>query len=79
VKEFNIREVFGKYGKMKELHLYEGYCFIEYYDYRAAQEAILYMDGKKVLSYPDRLTVEPALKVADQDPKVHFRDRKTNQ
>jgi arginine/serine-rich splicing factor 4/5/6 len=47
VRERDLEDEFKRYGHIKNTELKRGYAFIEYEDYRDADEAIKDMDGRK--------------------------------
>lgn len=58
VTEQDLEHEFKSFGHIKELKLKTGYAFIEYDDYRDAQEAIKKKDGFKLNGA--RIVVQPA-------------------
>lgn len=48
VREDDLDYYFRKYGHIRNLQLKRGFAFIEYEDYKDAEEAIHQMDGKKL-------------------------------
>ena len=58
VTEQDLEHEFKSFGHIKELKLKTGYAFIEYDDYRDAQEAIKEKDGFKLNG--SRIVVQPA-------------------
>jgi arginine/serine-rich splicing factor 4/5/6 len=47
VRERDLEDEFKRYGHIRNIELKRGYAFIEYEDYRDADEAIRDMDGRK--------------------------------
>jgi len=47
VRERDLEDEFKRYGRIRNIELKRGYAFIEYEDYRDADEAIRDMDGRK--------------------------------
>ena len=48
LREDDLNYYFRKYGHIRNLQLKKGYAFIEYDDYKDAEDAIHEMDGKKI-------------------------------
>ena len=48
LREDDLKYYFRKYGHIRNLQLRKGYAFIEYDDYKDAEDAIHEMDGKKI-------------------------------
>lgn len=48
LREDDLDYYFRKYGRIRNLQLKKGYAFIEYDDYKDAEDAIHEMDGKKI-------------------------------
>jgi len=44
----DLKDMFRKFGKIREITLKRGYCFIEFYDHHDADDAIDRMNGEKV-------------------------------
>jgi len=54
----DLKDLFKKYGKIREILLKNGYAFIEFDDYRDADEAANEMDGKSFEG--QKIIVQPA-------------------
>lgn len=48
-RERDVEKFFRKYGRIKEISLKNGYCFVEFEDYRDADDAVYECNGKDVL------------------------------
>ncbi len=57
-RERDIEKFFRKYGRIREISMKNGYCFVEFEDYRDADDACYELNGKDFLG--DRVTVEIA-------------------
>merc|ERR1712223_242384 len=66
-REKDIERFFRKFGRIREISLKNGFCFVEFDDYRDADDACYEMNGRDLLG--DRVTVE----IARGTP--HGRDR----
>merc|ERR1712010_206310 len=55
----DVKDMFRKYGKIREISLKKGYAFVEFYDRHDADEAIDRMDGERV-DGGNRLVMERA-------------------
>jgi arginine/serine-rich splicing factor 4/5/6 len=60
VREKDLDYEFRKFGTIKNIQLKRGYAFIEYEDYKDAEDAIKEMDGKKLEG--QRIVVQHARK-----------------
>lgn len=58
VNERDLERFFRGYGRMREVLLKNGYGFVEFDDYRDADDAVYELNGKKILGV--RVTVERA-------------------
>jgi arginine/serine-rich splicing factor 4/5/6 len=58
IREKDLDQEFAKYGNIKSISLKNGFAFIEYEDYRDADDAIENMDGKTFEG--QKLTVQHA-------------------
>ena len=61
VREKDLDYEFRRFGTIRSIQLKRGYAFIEYDDYKDAQEAIAEMDGKKFEG--QRIAVQSASKI----------------
>ncbi len=48
IREKDLEYEFRRYGTIKNIQLKRGYAFIEYEDYKDAEDAIKEMDGKRL-------------------------------
>ncbi|CAG9765636.1 unnamed protein product [Ceutorhynchus assimilis] len=58
VRERDLEKFFRNYGRIKEISLKNGYAFMEFEDYRDAEDAVYEMNGKDLMG--ERITVERA-------------------
>lgn len=58
VRERDLERFFKGYGRITEILIKKGYGFVEFEDYRDADDAVYEMNGKKLLG--ERVTIEPA-------------------
>lgn len=58
VRERDIERFFKGYGVIKEILLKKGYCFVEFDDYRDADDAVYELNGKELMG--ERVSVEKA-------------------
>jgi len=61
VRERDLEDEFKRYGHIRNIELKRGYAFIEYEDYRDADEAIRDMDGRKFEG--NRIVVQHSRKI----------------
>ena len=66
-RESDVEYFFRKYGKLREISLKNGFAFLEFDDYRDADDAVYDLNGKELMG--ERVTVE----IARGTP--HGRDR----
>ena len=45
-RERDVEKFFRKYGRIREISLKHGYCFVEFDDYRDADDAVYELNGK---------------------------------
>jgi arginine/serine-rich splicing factor 4/5/6 len=48
-RERDIEHFFGKFGKIREISLKSGFCFIDFDDYRDADDAVYELNGKSFM------------------------------
>lgn len=58
VRERDIERFFRKYGRIKQVAMKNGFAFVEFDDYRDADDAVYEMNGKELLG--ERVSVEKA-------------------
>lgn len=58
VRDRDLEDLFGKYGRIRDLSIKHDYAFVEFDSSRSADDAIHYLDGYKLEG--ERLIVEPA-------------------
>lgn len=59
ISERDLRNIFIKYGRIKNLNLKRGYAFLEYVHRSDAKEAIYHMDGRRIGG--QRIVVQEAM------------------
>lgn len=74
VRERDLERFFKGYGRITEILIKKGYGFVEFEDYRDADDAVYEMNGKKVLG--ERVTIEPARGTARGSGSRRDRDRR---
>ena len=60
VREKDLDRLFSKYGNIRNILIKSGYAFIEYLNYKDAEDAVRHMDGKTIEG--QRIVVEHASK-----------------
>lgn len=58
VRERDLERFFKGYGRTRDILIKNGYGFVEFEDYRDADDAVYELNGKEILG--ERVTVEPA-------------------
>ncbi|GFG35069.1 hypothetical protein Cfor_05078 [Coptotermes formosanus] len=58
VRERDLEKFFRKYGRIKEVAMKNGFAFVEFDDYRDADDAVYELNGKELLG--ERVSVEKA-------------------
>ncbi|XP_065225343.1 serine-arginine protein 55 isoform X2 [Planococcus citri] len=58
VRERDIERFFKEFGVIREILLKKGYCFVEFDDYRDADDAVYELNGKELMG--ERVSVEKA-------------------
>lgn len=58
VRERDVERFFKGYGRTRDILIKNGYGFVEFEDYRDADDAVYELNGKEILG--ERVTVEPA-------------------
>ncbi|XP_065225347.1 serine-arginine protein 55 isoform X5 [Planococcus citri] len=58
VRERDIERFFKEFGVIREILLKKGYCFVEFDDYRDADDAVYELNGKELMG--ERVSVEHA-------------------
>lgn len=58
VRERDLEKFFRKYGRIKEVAMKNGFAFVEFDDYRDADDAVYELNGKELLG--ERVSVERA-------------------
>eukprot|EP00095_Tigriopus_kingsejongensis_P007164 snap_masked-scaffold211_size255937-processed-gene-0.6 protein:Tk07164 transcript:snap_masked-scaffold211_size255937-processed-gene-0.6-mRNA-1 annotation:"serine-arginine protein 55" len=48
-RERDIEKFFKKFGRLREISLKNGYCFVEFEDYRDAEDAVYECNGQDLL------------------------------
>lgn len=61
VRESILEHEFKRFGSIRNIELKRGYAFIEYNDYRDAEDAIKDMDGRKLEG--NRIVVQHSRKI----------------
>ncbi|CAG8628343.1 4079_t:CDS:2 [Acaulospora morrowiae] len=58
VSERDIDEAFGKYGRIREVDMKIGFCFVQFDDPRDADDAMRALDGVRIPGNDERILVE---------------------
>lgn len=74
VRERDLERFFKGYGRITEILIKKGYGFVEFEDYRDADDAVYEMNGKKLLG--ERVTIEPARGTARGSGSRRERERR---
>ncbi|KXJ80159.1 serine-arginine protein 55 [Aedes albopictus] len=74
VRERDLERFFKGYGRITEILIKKGYGFVEFEDYRDADDAVYEMNGKKLLG--ERVTIEPARGTARGSGSRRDRERR---
>jgi arginine/serine-rich splicing factor 4/5/6 len=48
-RESDVDRLFRKFGRIKEISLKNGYCFIEFEDHRDADDAVYELNGREFM------------------------------
>ena len=76
VREEDIEEEFGHFGKIRKINLKKGYAFVEYFSKEDAKEAIRKMNKRHVFHQDEKIVVEEAIgKRRDRDRRRYSRSR----
>ncbi|XP_034835965.1 serine-arginine protein 55 isoform X5 [Maniola hyperantus] len=72
VRERDLEKFFKGFGRIRDILIKNGYGFVEFEDYRDADDAVYELNGKELLG--ERVVVEPARGI-DRSADRHRRDR----
>ncbi|XP_050354798.1 serine-arginine protein 55 isoform X4 [Nymphalis io] len=72
VRERDLEKFFKGFGRIKDILIKNGYGFVEFEDYRDADDAVYELNGKELLG--ERVVVEPARGI-DRSADRYRRDR----
>ncbi|XP_050674340.1 serine-arginine protein 55 isoform X6 [Leptidea sinapis] len=72
VRERDLEKFFKGFGKIRDILIKNGYGFVEFEDYRDADDAVYELNGKELLG--ERVVVEPARGI-DRSADRNRRDR----
>lgn len=72
-RERDLEKFFKGYGRTRDILLKNGYGFVEFEDYRDADDAVYELNGKELLG--ERVTVEPARGTARGSHRDRYDDR----
>uniref|UniRef100_A0A0K8U0D6 Serine-arginine protein 55 n=1 Tax=Bactrocera latifrons TaxID=174628 RepID=A0A0K8U0D6_BACLA len=73
VRERDLERFFKGYGRTRDILLKNGYGFVEFEDYRDADDAVYELNGKELLG--ERVVVEPARGTARGGHRDRYDDR----
>ncbi|XP_047507912.1 serine-arginine protein 55 isoform X9 [Pieris napi] len=72
VRERDLEKFFKGFGRIRDILIKNGYGFVEFEDYRDADDAVYELNGKELLG--ERVVVEPARGI-DRSADRYRRDR----
>ncbi|XP_044570105.1 serine-arginine protein 55 isoform X4 [Drosophila ananassae] len=73
VRERDLERFFKGYGRTRDILIKNGYGFVEFEDYRDADDAVYELNGKELLG--ERVVVEPARGTARGSNRDRYDDR----
>ncbi|XP_055848600.1 serine-arginine protein 55 isoform X6 [Episyrphus balteatus] len=76
VRERDLERFFKGYGRTRDILIKNGYGFVEFEDYRDADDAVYELNGKELLG--ERVVVEPARGTARGSHRDRYDDRYNN-
>ncbi|XP_037945232.1 serine-arginine protein 55 isoform X2 [Teleopsis dalmanni] len=76
VRERDLERFFKGYGRTRDILIKNGYGFVEFEDYRDADDAVYELNGKELLG--ERVVVEPARGTARGSHRDRYDDRYGN-